>query len=81
MKFIAFYDEQMFVNAELIYEISVEETKDTFYLEILMSNKRHEDKMYEVFVETDNWATFEIYFKNFWEDMNNVNVVNVVPRL
>lgn len=86
MKFISFFDGQLLINAELVYEISIEEVfkDDTceYYFELLMEDKHHKNSnVYEVFVRSNNWHEFEEYMTNFWEDMKNTNVIKVVPRL
>ncbi len=84
MKFVSFYDEQMFVNADLIYEINIVEhnshDETVYYFEFLMKNARDDETCCEAFVTLNDWETFEKCVSNFWEDMSNPNVIKVVPR-
>lgn len=82
MKFISFYDGELFVNADRIYEISMDFGKsEEYYFEFLMSDVIPGDKHYEVFVKTKDWDMLQKYVSNFWEDMADPKIVMIVPRL
>lgn len=83
MKFVSFYDGEVFVNADRIYEIYTDGGKleGEYYFEFLMRDIVPGDKHYEVFVKTKDWDILKKYVSNFWEDMADPKIVMIVPRL